>query len=253
MCLASTYDSDSPYDSLERVRSGRRSGIYCARLNGTLSQTGVVPPQSVSLYQHYIALGTLCRHGVAGLLFPPMSINYHCLDPREWQRCVCRYACWIGALSHQPVMSTLRAGCGANGAHYQHVALGPLCMTHGAESCASLLVVALQPLRGAEHQCGYQLSNREASVVPTLKAQIGRSMKGILVFSSRYPLCRSTYIFLSKVPEKRGGDSCPLETVILESKDLLLPRRAKSAGDFVFLLCLRWLPRYLTRAMYCQF
>ena len=88
-CLAGTYDSHSPYDSLERVRSARRSGIYCARLNGTLTQRYVVPPQSVSFYQHYCALLTLCRHGVAGSSFPPISINYHCLDPREWQWCVC--------------------------------------------------------------------------------------------------------------------------------------------------------------------
>ena len=78
-------------------------------------------------------------------------------------------------------------------------------------------------------------------------------MKWILAFSPRYPLCHSAYIFLSKVPEKRGGDSCPLETVILESKDLLLPRLAKSGVDFVLLLFLRWLPRNLTRAMYCHF
>ena len=148
------YDSHSPYDSLERVRSARRCGIDCARLNGTLSQRCVVLPQSVSLYRHYCALRTLCRHGVAGLSFPPMSINYHCLDPRVWQWWVCRYACSIGALLHQPVMCALRASCAAHCAHYRHVAHGPWCMSHGDESCASLLVVALQPLRGAEHHCG---------------------------------------------------------------------------------------------------
>ena len=130
-CLAGTYDSHSPYDSLERVRSAHRSGIYCAQLNWTLSQRCVVPPQSVSLYRHHCALRTLCRHCVAGSSFPPMSINYHCLDPRQWQCCVCRYACCIGALLHQPVMCALRAGCGAHCAHYRHVAHGPRCMTHG--------------------------------------------------------------------------------------------------------------------------
>ena len=78
-------------------------------------------------------------------------------------------------------------------------------------------------------------------------------MKGILAFSPRYPLCHFAYIFLSKVPVKRRGDSCRLETVIFESKDLLLPILVKSGGDFVLLLCLRWLPRNLTRALYCHF
>ena len=152
--LAGTYDSHSPYDWLERVRSARRSGIYCARLNGTLSPRCVVPPRSVSLYRHYGALRTLCRHGVAGSSFPPMWINYHCLDPREWQWCVCRYAYWIGALCHQPVMCPLCAECAAHCGHYRHVARRLWCMTHGDESCASLLVVVLQPLLGAEYQCG---------------------------------------------------------------------------------------------------
>ena len=78
-------------------------------------------------------------------------------------------------------------------------------------------------------------------------------MKGILAFSPRYPLCHFAYSFLGKVPEKRGRDSCPLETVILESNDPLLPRLAKSGGDFVLLLFLRWLPRNLTHAMHCDF
>ena len=78
-------------------------------------------------------------------------------------------------------------------------------------------------------------------------------MKGILAFCPRYPVCHFPYIFLSKVPEKRGGDSCLLETVILESKDPLLPRLAKSGGDFVLLLFLRWLPCNLSCAMYCHF
>ena len=78
-------------------------------------------------------------------------------------------------------------------------------------------------------------------------------MKGILAFSLRYPLCHFAYMFLSKMPETRGGDSCPFETVILQSKDPLLARLAKSGGDFVLLLFLRWLPRNLTRTMYCHF
>ena len=77
------------------------------------------------------------------------------------------------------------------------------------ESCASLQVVVLQPLRGAEHQCGCWLPNRVASLVPTLKAQIGRSMKGILAFSPRYPLCHFAYIFLTKVPENGEGIVVP--------------------------------------------
>jgi len=39
--------------------------------------------------------------------------------------------------------------------------------------------------------------------------------KGIVALSPNYPLCTLPYVFLSKIPEKRGADSCPLETVIL--------------------------------------
>ena len=116
-CLAGTYDSNSPYYSLERVRCARHWGIYCPRLNGALAQRCVVPPQSLSLYRHYCALRTLGRHGVAGSSFPPISINYHSLDPREWQWCWCQYACCIGAQSHQPVMCALRARCAVHCAH----------------------------------------------------------------------------------------------------------------------------------------
>jgi len=38
--------------------------------------------------------------------------------------------------------------------------------------------------------------------------------KVIVELSPDYPLCTLPYVFLSKIPEKRGGDRFPLETVI---------------------------------------
>jgi len=52
--------------------------------------------------------------------------------------------------------------------------------------------------------------------------------KGIAALSPDYPLCTLPYVFPSKIPGKRRGDSCPLETVILAEGILKDPLFAKT-------------------------
>jgi len=52
--------------------------------------------------------------------------------------------------------------------------------------------------------------------------------KGIVALSADYPLCTLPYILLSKIPEKRGGHSCPSERVILAEGILKDPLFAKT-------------------------
>jgi len=51
--------------------------------------------------------------------------------------------------------------------------------------------------------------------------------KRIVALSRNYHLCTLLYVFLSKIQEKRGADSCLLETVILAEGIMQDPLFAK--------------------------
>ena len=107
MCLAGTYDSNSPYDSRNVEGLLAVAGFTAQGSTGRRLSDVWFHHNPAACIDTVGVLRTLCRHGVGGLSFPPMSIDLLCLDPREWQWCGCQYACCIGARLHQPMMCTV--------------------------------------------------------------------------------------------------------------------------------------------------
>jgi len=115
-------------------------------------------------------------------------------------------------------------------------------MTHGydseAESCASLPRVGVAWQRGSSVNAGNRgLLHFGYLALHGCCAEYGcfayacpsdSFRKGIVELSPDYPLCTLPYVFPSKIPKKRGGDSFPLETVILAEGILKDPLFAKT-------------------------